>query len=72
MEKQSEKQLKALRSNSAGEYGHLARELRDKGIIFELITAYTPEQNGVAERLNRTLTIIIRLMLSGAGLPTAL
>jgi hypothetical protein len=72
VEKQSGKQVKALRSDGAGEYRSLAQQLRGQGITFELTTAYTPEQNGVAERLNRTLTTIIRPMLSGTGLPTAL
>ena len=35
----------------------------------EFTTSYTPEQNGVAERLNRTLTTKIRAMLTEAGLP---
>ena len=40
--------------------------------MIELTTPYTLEQNGVAERLNRTLTTKIRSMLVGAGLPTKL
>jgi hypothetical protein len=30
---------------------------------------YTPEQNGVSERLNRSLVTVARAMLQGAGLP---
>ena len=36
------------------------------------MTPYTPEQNGVAERLNRTLTTKIRAMLSDSGAPIEL
>lgn len=33
--------------------------------------AYTPQQNGVAEQMNRTLTEMIRVMLKTAGLPNS-
>ncbi|CDF39897.1 unnamed protein product [Chondrus crispus] len=33
-------------------------------VVHQLTTAYTPEQNGVAERLNRTLIDLVRSMLS--------
>ncbi len=35
----------------------------------ELTVPYSPEQNGVAERMNRTLMESARTMLSHAGLP---
>jgi hypothetical protein len=38
-------------------------------VTVEFTTSYTPEQNGVAERLNRTLTTKIRAMLTEVGLP---
>src|ERR1700722_4968143 len=40
------------------------------GIKFEYTTVYTPEQNGVAERLNRTLAQLARGMILDAQLPT--
>ena len=43
--------------------------LRQRGITHELTIAHTPEQNGVAERMNRTLIECARTMLSHAGLP---
>ena len=50
-------QIKALRSDNGGEY--LSNEfkafLTQHGIKHELTVAYTPQQNGVAERMNRTL-----------------
>jgi hypothetical protein len=64
--------LKAVRCNNAQEYQALSTLLRSSGIILELITPYTPEQNGVAERLNRTLITKVRSMLIGAKLPTEL
>ena len=57
--------LKALRSDNGGEY--LSNEFKDfllmHGIKHELTVAYTPQQNGVAERMNRTLLDLTRAML---------
>ena len=41
----------------------------EKGINHDLACAYSPDQNGKAERMNRTLTEMVRCMLIGAGLP---
>ncbi|MEL7342345.1 MAG: reverse transcriptase domain-containing protein, partial [Bacteroidota bacterium] len=41
----------------------------DKGILHEFTTPYAPEQNGVAERLNRTIMEAARSMLYQAKLP---
>jgi glutamine synthetase len=73
VERQSGEQLQAICCDNAGEYKALARRLcRKNGVTFEFTTPYTPEQNGVAERLNRTLMTSVRAMLSGAGLPIEL
>ena len=42
--------------------------LKHRGIRHELTVPYNPEQNGVAERLNRTLMEAARSMISHAGL----
>ena len=59
-----------LRSDNGGEY--LSKEfeeyLRAKGIHHELSAPYSPAQNGVAERLNRTLMESARTMMAQAGL----
>ena len=69
-ERQSNEKLQAIRCDNAGEYKALAKTLeQDDGVAVEFTTSYTPEQNGVAERLNRTLTTKIRAMLTEAGLP---
>jgi hypothetical protein len=72
VERQSGEVLKAVRCDNAQEYQALSAQLRSSGIVCEPTTPYTPEQNGVAERLNRTLTTKIRSMLVGAELPTEL
>ena len=40
-----------------------------QGIKRQLTTAYTPQQNGVAERKNRTVMNMVRSILSGKGIP---
>ena len=49
--------IATLRTDNGGEY--LSREfqefLKSKGIRHELTIPHTPEQNGVAEQMNRTL-----------------
>ena len=60
-----------LRTDNGGEY--LSKKFQDflesKGITHELTMPHTPEQNGVAERMNRTLQESARAMLAHAGLP---
>ncbi|GKG12101.1 ribonuclease H-like domain-containing protein [Tanacetum coccineum] len=43
---------------------------REKGIKREYSVARTPQQNGVAERKNRTLIKAVRTMLADSKLPT--
>ena len=71
MELSTGNKLKALRSDNGGEY--LSQEFKDylkeEGVRHELTVAKTPEQNGVAERMNRTVVETARCMLSQAKLP---
>ena len=57
VEKSSGRHINALRSNNGGEYTSsiFTSYLTKEGIKHELTTPHTPGQNGVAERLNRTL-----------------
>ena len=41
----------------------------EKGIVRHLTIPYTPQQNGVAERRNRTLLDMVRSMMAQANLP---
>lgn len=65
--------LKTLRTDNGGEYVSKEFEdfLRTEGIRHEFTVPKTPEQNGVAERMNRTLGEKVRAMLSDSGLPKA-
>ena len=60
----------ALRTDNGGEYrsSEFQGYLKSRGIRHEPTVAYTPEQNGVAERLNRTLVEAARSMICHAGL----
>ncbi len=67
VENQCDTKIKCLRSDRGGEY-HFPQFCEDMGIIHEVTAPYTPQQNGVAERKNRTLTEMVNAMLSYSGL----
>ena len=71
VELQTGHKLKKLRSDRGGEY--TSREFEDfcagTGIEKQLTVAYSPQQNGVAERKNRTIIEMSRSMLIEKGLP---
>lgn len=48
--------------------GEIKDFCREKGITYHLTIPYTPQQNGVAERMNRTLVEKAWAMIHGAGL----
>ena len=71
VEKESGKQVKALKSDNGGEY--ISNEFKNfcikEGIRRELIAPHNPQQNGVAEIKNRTIVGVARAMLCDQGLP---
>jgi transposase InsO family protein len=71
VETQTGNKVKALRSDNGGEYTSKVLDgfLQEKGIVHEFSLPYTPQQNGVAERLNRTLLDKAIPMLEQSGLP---
>ena len=73
VEKESTEKICKLRIDNGGEY--LSQEfkayLKSRGIKHELTVPYLPEQNGVAERMNRTLVESARAMIAHAGLPNS-
>ncbi|KAJ9554969.1 hypothetical protein OSB04_009583 [Centaurea solstitialis] len=74
VENQQEKRIKILRSDRGGEY--FSREFdafcEENGIKHERTSPFTPQQNGLAERKNRTLVEMVNCMLNQSGLPTNL
>lgn len=74
VERSTGRKLKVLRSDNGGEYtsGEFDQYLKSEGIRHELTVPKSPQQNRVAERLNRTLVEMTRSMLAGSGIPQKL
>jgi hypothetical protein len=74
VERQTGNKIRALRSDRGGEYlsDFLKSHFESKGISHELTAAYTPHQNGIAERMNRTLLNLVRSMLFHMKVPKRL
>ena len=80
VENQYDLKIKIVRSDRGGEYygrhipygqvsGPFARFLQENGIVAQYSTPGEPQQNGVAERRNRTLMDMVRSMMSYSTLP---
>ena len=65
----TEKKIKILRSDNGGEYTskEFSNYLKEKGIQHQLSVPRTSQQNGVAERMNRTIQETARSMIYNAG-----
>ncbi|CAA7027704.1 unnamed protein product [Microthlaspi erraticum] len=63
--------LVSLRSDRGGEYNSAAFQdyCRENGIKRQLTAAYTPQQNGIAERKNRSIMNMARCMMLGMSVP---
>ena len=83
VERQLERKVKVVRSDRGGEFygkynengqrpGPFAKFLESKGICAQYTMPYTPQQNGVVERRNRTLMDMVRSILSNCSLPLSL
>jgi transposase InsO family protein len=83
VENQHSSKIKVVRSDRGGEYygrhtpygqvpGPFARFLQENGIVAQYSTPSEPQQNGVAERRNRTLMDMVRSMMSYSTLPLSL
>ena len=69
VERETGKKLKCVRSDNGGEYiGPFEEYCKQYGIRHEQTVPKTPQQNGVAERMNRTIVERMRCMLSHAKL----
>ena len=80
VESQHDLKVKIVRSDRGEEYygrhtpydqvlGPCARFLMENGIVAQYSTPGKPQQNGVAERRNRTLMDMVRSMMSYSTLP---
>nr|GEY26529.1 retrotransposon protein, putative, Ty1-copia subclass [Tanacetum cinerariifolium] len=69
VENQLGRKIKVVRSDRGGEYVSSFAELCVKhGIRHEFTAPYSPQQNGIAERKNRTLKEMVNAMLISSGL----
>lgn len=69
-ENQTERKIKVIRSDGGKEYCNHEFEnfCKRSGIVHQKTNAYTPEQNGVSERMNRTLVERAKCMIFDAKL----
>ena len=71
VETSSGRKLKILRMDNGGEYCSKAfkQYCKREGIQHEFTVPKTPEQNGVAEQMNRTLLETVRSVLDDSKMP---
>ncbi|GJV18092.1 retrovirus-related pol polyprotein from transposon TNT 1-94 [Tanacetum coccineum] len=71
VENQNDIKVKQLRTDNGTEFRNsiLINFCDEKGISQNFSSPYTPKQNGVAERENRTLIEVARTMLLGSRIP---
>ncbi|KMQ91985.1 gag-pol polyprotein [Lasius niger] len=71
-ENQMERKIKAIRTDNGKEFVNkeFSAFLRDSGIHHQTTIPHTPQQNGLAERMNRTIVERARCLLAESELPT--
>ena len=71
VENQKERKIKAIRSDRGGEYFSIEFDnfCEEPGIIHQKSAPFTPQQNGLPERKNRTLVDMVNAMIFYARLP---
>jgi transposase len=71
VENSIERTIKTLRSDNGGEFTskEFKEYYKEVGIKRELSTPYNPQQNGIAERKNRTIMEAVKAMIHDQDLP---
>ena len=70
VENQLDRKIKVIRSDRGGEYeAPFGDFCSQHGIIHQTTAPYSPQQNGVAKRKNRTLKEMMNALLLSSGLP---
>ena len=70
VEREIEKKIKCIRTDNGGEYiGPFDAHCKEQEIRHQFTPPKTPQLNGIAERMNRTIVERVRCMLSHAKLP---
>lgn len=70
---QQDRKIKVLRSDNGGEYksADFTAYCKQHGIQQQFTVPYTPQQNGISERWNRTAMERVRTMLTAANFPSS-
>lgn len=70
VENQKERKIKCLRTDNGGEFcgNEMEKFLRSNGIVHQTTNAHTPEQNGMLERMNRSIVEKAKCLLFDAKL----
>jgi transposase InsO family protein len=63
--------IQRIRADNAGEYqsNEWKAFIKEKGIIMEFTAPYSPQQNGIAERFNRTLLERLIVVITAKNIP---
>ncbi|KAK8935338.1 hypothetical protein KSP39_PZI014000 [Platanthera zijinensis] len=71
MENQLDKKIKAVRTDRGGEFtsNQFNKFCMESGIRRELTAPYSPQQNGIVKRRNRTILEVARSMILHSGSP---
>ena len=71
VEKETSAKIQKIKADNGGEYNSekFHQFCQKEGISIHYTVPYTPEQNGVAERLNLTLLNKVRSVLAESSLP---
>lgn len=71
VEKEAKTVIRGLRTDRGGEFtsDDFNKYCNNSGIKRQLTAAYSPQQNGVAERRNRTIMSMVRCLLSEKEMP---
>lgn len=74
VENQQNTRIKILRSDNGGEFcnSDFNRYLKNAGIVHQTSNSHTPQQNGMAERFNRTLVEKAKCLMFDEGLDKSL
>ena len=74
VEKEAQKAICTLRTDKGGEFTsqQFSQFCMEQGIKRQLTTAFTPFQNGVVERRNRTIMNMVRCLLTEKEMPKTL
>ncbi|GKD18702.1 zinc finger, CCHC-type containing protein [Tanacetum coccineum] len=71
VEKEHGTKIKTFRTDRGGEFtsNEFHKYCRENGIIRQLTAPYSPQQNGVVKRKNRTILSTTRCMMKATGMP---